>query len=211
MATTLEGLGIDLGTDLKVAEPTGFFSAIEARTTEAFNRERQTPEGLLRNLPPQLLEAFNRIAKEGIFSEEDMAELLRLVSEAEGQRRSKFARAAKKTVGRRLGPRSGEVNRFVANQVVAPSFEREADFDRKLRQTNFASRFTGLQGIGDLLEFFQNQVGLDEELRRSRQGPGFLDFVDPALQIGGAIFGGPAGAAAGSAVGGALNNPRGGV
>jgi len=204
MAETFEGLGIDL------TQTNPFADSFGAKKTVG-ERFAANPQRALGDLPRKLIEQYNRIAQQGILSEEELGELLRLFREQESFRRSRFARAQRKTVGRRLGPRSGQVETSIANTVVGPSFEREAGFNRKLQEFNLKSRFAGLQGIPDILRFMQDQTRLDEEIRQANQGPGFLDFVNPLATIGGAIFGGPAGAAAGSAIGGGLNNPRGSI
>lgn len=168
-------------------------------------------EFLLKRLPQSLLQQFSELAESGIFGEGGVEALLQSVNQQAGFQRAQLGRGLRSTLGRRLGPRSGGIDNLIANRVFAPSFAGAAQQRGNLFAQNQQSKLGGLQGIQDLLRFFQSQVGLQEELDVSRQGPGFLDFVQPLATIGGGIFGGPAGAAAGSAVGGGLNNPRGPV
>jgi len=153
-------------------------------------------EFLLKRLPQPIFEAFAKIAEgEGVDA------IMKKLTQAEAFRRKRLRTGLRGSLGRRLGPRSGAIDTLIANQVTAPSFGRLSELQGGLLQRG---QEFGLSGIQDMLRFFQDQIGVNEELRRSRQGPGVLDFVGPALQVGGAIFGGPAGAAAGGAVGSSL-------
>lgn len=158
-------------------------------------------EFLLKRLPQPIFEAFAKIA-EG----EGVDPIMKKLAQAEAFRRKQLRTGLRGSLGRRLGPRSGAIDTLIANKVTAPSFGRLSELQGGLLQRG---QEFGLSGISDLLRFMQNQVGVNEQLAESRRGPGFLDFVQPLTTLGGAIFGGPAGAAAGSAVGGGLNNPRG--
>ncbi len=168
---------------------------IQPRLSEA---KRNSPEAFLRTLPPQLVEVFNKLAEFGLFGEGGVEELMRSISRQGGLERRGLAQGLKRgSLGRRLGPRSGAIDNLIANKVFAPSFAGTEAARRNLLVENQRSKLGGLQGIQDLLGFFQNQFALDEG---ARQGPGFLDFVSPLATLGGAIFGGPAGAVAGSAI-----------
>lgn len=202
MATTFEGFGFDVGQPPQPSSKLLKFAGA--------NPKPQSAESFLQSIPPELLEQFIKLAESGIFGEGGIEQLFRSLSRQGSLERNRLSRGLRQgSLGRRLGPRSGAIDTLIANKVFAPSFAGTEAARRNLLVQNQQSKLGGLQGIQDLLGFFQNQFGLEEDVKRSRQGPGFLDFVGPALQVGGAIFGGPAGAAAGSAIGGGLNNPRG--
>lgn len=194
MATTFEGFGGDFTSRQNV-----------------FSGKPGSAESFLQGIPPELLKMFNKLAESGIFGEGGVAALLQSVNQQAGFQRQQLGRGLRGTLGRRLGPRSGGIDNLIANKVFAPSFAGAAQTRGNLLAENQRSKLGGLQGIQDLLGFFQNQFALEEDVKQQNQGPGFLDFVQPLTTAAGAIFGGPAGAAAGSAVGGGLNNPRGGV
>lgn len=205
MAETFSGFGVNLGGENPFEDKPGFLNQFRFRAGEEF---KNNPQNLLQTIPPQLIEQFNRIAQQGILSDEELSELGRMLSQQFAQKRKRLSKGLRQTLGRKLGPRSGAIDTLIANKVFAPSFEGEIGAQRNLKFANLQSRLIGLQGIPDILRFMQDQTRLDEDIRQANQGPGFLDFVGPLATIGGAIFGGPAGAAAGAAVGGAVGGGR---
>ncbi len=207
MADTFESFGFDTGQSPR--PPSAFPSFLGNARDVLRNQISNSPEALLRRLPPKLLEQFVKLAESGLFGEGGIEQLFRSLSRQGSLERNRLSRGLKQgSLGRRLGPRSGAIDNLIANKVFAPSFAGGEAAKRNLLVQNQQSKLGGLQGIGDLLGFFQNQFALDEDIEQRNQGPGVLDFVGPALQIGGAIFGGPAGAAAGSAVGSAIGGQR---
>lgn len=138
-------------------------------------------EFLLKRLPQPIFEAFSKIAEgEGVNA------IMKKLAQAEAFRRKQLGKGLRTgSLGRRLGPRSGAIDTLIANKVTAPSFGRLSELQGGLLQRG---QEFGLSGISDMLRFMQDQIGLDEELRTSRQGPGFLDFVPAFTDIGVAAF-----------------------
>lgn len=145
-------------------------------------------EHLLNRLPADVLKMFSKLAEEGIFGDEGIKALKRSLRKEGGLRRNMLSRALKQRAGRKLGPRAGAIDTQIANQVYAPSFADEEAGIRNLHLANQQSKVGGLEGILSTLGFFQNQVGLNEQLDQSRQGPGFLDYVNPAIDVASLFF-----------------------
>lgn len=153
-------------------------------------------EFLLKRFPPQVLKQFSKLAESGLFGPGGVEALQSSVRREGGLRRNRLARGLKQRAGRRLGPRSGVIDTQIANDIYAPSFAGQESAFRNLLIENQRSKLGGLGGIQNMLRFFQDQVGLEEDLKERREGPGFLDFAGPAIDIGALIFGGPGAAAA---------------
>lgn len=163
MATTFEGFGGDFTSRRNV-----------------FSGKPGSAESFLQGIPPELLKILNKLAESGVFGEGGVEALLQSVNQQAGFQRAQLGRGLRGTLGRRLGPRSGGIDNLIANRVFAPSFAGAAQTRGNLLAENQRSKLGGLSGIQDLLGFFQNQFALEEQT----QGPGFLDFVDPAIDIG---------------------------
>lgn len=172
------------------------------RRGNVFSGKPGSAESFLQSIPPELLKQLTELAESGLFGEGGVEELMRSIARQGGLERRGLAGGLRRgSLGRRLGPRSGAIENLIANKVFAPSFAGTEAARRNLLVQNQRSKLGGLQGIQDLLGFFQDQFALEEDVDRARQGPGVLDFVGPLTTIGGAIFGGPAGGAAGAGVG----------
>lgn len=171
MATTFEGFGGNFGDRSNV-----------------FSGKPGSAEAFTQSLPPELLAIFNKLAEFGVFGEGGVAALLQSVNQQAGFQRAQLGRGLRGTLGKRLGPRSGAIDNLIANKVFAPSFAGAAQTRGNLLAENQRSKLGGLQGIQDLLGFFQSQFALEEDVKQSRQGPGFLDFAGPLTGIGTALF-----------------------
>ena len=192
MSEHLEGFGFD-----------------PSRRGNVFSGKPASAESFLQSIPPELLKQLVKLAEFGVFGEGGVKELMRSISKQGSLERNRLSKGLRRgKLGRRLGARSGAIENLIANRVLAPSFAGTEGAKRNLLVRNQESKLGGLSGIQDLLGFFQNQFALEEQT----SGPGFLDFVGPAIDIGAIAFGGPAaGAVTNTArrIGGGLNNPRG--
>lgn len=161
----------------------------------------------LDNLPFDLLERFNELSTSGKFGPGGVN---RITSEAVqgAQRSAALSRRLRRKgliqrggVGRRLGPRAGAIDTFLANQFQAPTDAALAQFSAgtrtQLEREQATSRLSGLEGIAAVMDFLRQRF--DADLQRDQGGGGFLDIAGPILQAGATFFGGPAGAAAGTA------------
>lgn len=166
----------------------------------------------LDNLPFNLLERFDELATSGKFGPGGVS---RITNEAVqgAQRSASLQRRLRRKgliqrggVGRRLGPNSGQIDTFLANQFQAPTDAALAQFSAgtrtQLEREQATSRLSGLEGIAAVMDFLRQRFDADA----AQQGGGLLDILGPALQVGGALLGGPAGAAAGAAASGAVGS-----
>jgi len=184
-----------------------------------FRGDDRSTDFALDNLPFDLLEQFDRLAKFGQFGEGGVD---RIVGEAVGgaQRSAGLNRrlrrkglAQRSGVGRRLGPRSGALDTFIANQFQAPTdaalAAQQVGLRTGLRREQAGSQLRGLQGIQGIMEFLAQRQA--QSRAQEGQGTGFLDILGPLATIGATAFGGPgAGAAVGTATGAAnRGRPRG--
>lgn len=150
-------------------------------------------EQILKRLPSGVIESLNRLAQSGIFGEGGIEELMRSVRQQGGLARNRLARAFRQRSGRRLGPRAGAIDTAIANQIYAPSLEGEQEAFRGLTLANQQSKLQGLEGLADILPFLQSQVAFQEQLEDSRSGPGFMDLLNPAIDIASLFLAPPTG------------------
>lgn len=137
-------------------------------------------ESFLQSIPPELLQQLQKLAEFGLFGEGGIGQLMRSVDKQSALKRKRLSRGLRGgSVGRKLGARSGAIETFIANRVLAPSFEGSEAAYRDFLVQNQQSKLGGLSGIQDMLRFFQDQLGLEQGL----EGPGFLDYVGPAVDI----------------------------
>ena len=179
-----------------------------------FKGDKRATAFALDNLPFDLLERFNELSTSGKFGPGGVS---RITNEAVqgAQRSAALQRRLRRKgliqrsgVGRRLGPRAGAIDTFIANKFQAPTDAALAQFSAgtrtQLEREQATSRLSGLEGIAAVMDFLRQRF--DADLQRDQGGGGLLDILGPALQVGGTIFGGPAGAVAGSAASGAIGS-----
>ena len=139
-------------------------------------------EAMSRTLPLEMVRVFADLANRGILTAEDMAAIMRQLGEAEGLDRKRLSTGLRRSLGRRLGPRSGAIDTLIANQVTAPSFSRLARTRAGLHTTNTLSRLEGIRGLYDATQGVVSRFALEEELDLKR--PGLLDKVGQVAKIG---------------------------
>lgn len=150
------------------------------------------PTGPRADIPQNLLPFFQGIQQQGIFGQGGAGQIANQALGAAA--RSGVSRGLRRSVGRRLGPRSGAAETVVANRVVAPQFRQLSQLLASLEAQNRQSRLGGAAGQFDVLRFLEDRFNIDRDFRlREEEGElGFLDFVGPGLDIAGAFgFGVP--------------------
>lgn len=98
---------------------------------------------------------FQRVADEGIFTDQELNDIINRVSTANRLRTNQVAgtraRALRRNAARRLGSQSGAIDRQVSSDIVAPalveSLAQQSEIRGKLELTDIQSKTAGAQGL----------------------------------------------------------------
>ncbi len=115
-------------------------------------------------MPFDLMDVFNKIAREGIYGQQGVGNIMRNVRMGRARQMRQQASGLKRKAGRRLRGRSSAIDRMVLNKVMAPGMAGDADMLAKLMERNLSSRAdTGVAGLMQLMEFLQRKYPQGEQ------------------------------------------------
>lgn len=122
-------------------------------------------------------EALGDIAQRGIFTEDEISNILRGSDRERALRRRSGRDRLRRSYQGRLGARAGGTAELTfANRVLAPQFAEQLAQKRRLRERSAASRFQAI-----LAKHGVEQARMDAFLRSQQQeqeqGGGFLDYL----------------------------------
>jgi hypothetical protein len=132
--------------------------------------------------------ALGDIAQRGIFTEDEISNILRGTNRERALRRRAVRGRLRRSYQRRLGSRAGGAAELTfANRVLAPQFAEQLAQRRRLRERSAASRFPAI-----LERHRVEQARVDAFLRsqqQEREGEtGFLPYVQAGASIADAII-----------------------
>lgn len=141
-------------------------------------------KGILAKLPAELINRFSRIADEGIFGQQGIADVNRQFGQQIRLGGRQAVRGLQQNIGRRLGARSGAITNVVANRVLAPQLSQQAGVSAQLTTQNLASRVEGLNAITRVMESLQNRFGARWWENAKKRKVGFLEVAKAIGGIG---------------------------
>lgn len=119
------------------------------------------------------------IAQRGIFTEDEIGNILRGSDRERALRRRGARGQIRRSFQRRLGPRAGGAAELTfVNRVLAPQFAEQLAQKRRLRETSLASRFQALLAAHGVEKSRVDAFLRRMDIESGDTGTGALDFLE---------------------------------
>lgn len=157
------------------------------------DQAREREGTALAKMPYDLLGELNKVRQEGIYGQQGRNAIGREFSNAAAFERRKLADALRRTLSRRLGPRSGAAANVVADRAYAPSVSQAAGMRANLLREDYQASANSLNQMFQVMQFLQKRYGEKWWEAADDDGGGLLGTLVTLAQLGGDIAGTVAG------------------